>query len=357
MNGQVLAGSERSAFESPATERRKIAKIAAAQGLLLAVGLAIMAGLIWQIGPEEILVNLRPLGWTIVFAFLPYLLVFVLDSLGWRYTFDRSISPALAGLIPIHIIGKAVNLITPLVPIGGEPLKAHLLSTRGVPFTEGLASVVISRTVATIAQGLFVTAVTAFTFFSLGIAVPLLKALLGVVGVGVVLVGAFLLMQTRGLFAGLLGLLGRLRIKLSFLEDGARDLDRRISRYYLHQPGRLSLALTFHFLSWLAEGLEVYVLLTLLALPRSPVLAIALAAFSSAIRAGSFVVPASLGIQEAGIVFLFFSFGLPPGAAMAFSILRRLREVAWSAFGLILLSWYGPGQRPALLTPGSPGTR
>jgi uncharacterized protein (TIRG00374 family) len=355
MNGQVLAGSERRAFASSATQTRKHAKVAAAQGLLLAVGLAIMAGLIWRIGPEEILVHLRPLGWTIVFAFLPYLLVLLLDSLGWRYAFDRSVSPALAGLIPIHIIGKAVNLITPLVPIGGEPFKAHLLSTRGVPLTEGLASVVISRTVATIAQGLFVTAVTAFTFFSLGIPLRLLKVMLGVVGVGVVLVGAFLLMQTRGLFAGLLGLLGRLRIKLSFLEDGARDLDRRISGYYLHQPGRLSVALTFHFLSWLAEGLEVYVLLALLDLPRSPALALALAAFSSTIRAASFMVPGSLGIQEGGSIFLFVSFGLPPGAAMAFSILRRLREVAWSAVGLILLSWHGHGQRISVgaMSPGA----
>lgn len=345
MNGQVLISAQRPKLASPATERRKYAKAAVVQGFLLALGLAIMAGLMWQIGPEKILVHLRPLGWTIGFSLLPYLLVLLLDSLGWRYAFERSIPPSLAGLTLIHIIGKAVNLITPLVPIGGEPLKAHLLSTRGVPLTEGLASVVISRTVATVAQGVFVTAVTAFTFFSLGIAVPLLKAVLGVIGVGVVLVGAFLLTQMRGLFAGILGITGWLRIKLSFLEDGARDLDRRISRYYLHQPRRLSLALTFHFLSWLAEGLEVYVLLALLDLPRSPALALALAAFSSTIRAASFAVPASLGVQEGGSIFLFVSFGLPPGAAMAFSILRRLREVAWSAVGLILLSWHAPGQR------------
>jgi uncharacterized protein (TIRG00374 family) len=356
MNGQVLLSAQRPELASPATERRKYAKAAAVQGLLLAAGLAILAGLIWQIGPKQSLAYLRPLGWTIVFAFLPYFLVFVLDSLGWQYAFERPIAPDLARLIPIQIIGKAVNLLTPLVPVGGEPLKAHLLRTRGVPLTEGLASVVISRTVATIAQGVFVAAVTAFTLFALGLPDPLINAILVTMLAGGVLVGAFLLMQTRGLFTGLLGFMDRMKVKLPALEAGAGDVDRRIRGYYLNQRGRLSFALSFHFLSCLAEGLEVYVLLTLLALPRSPVLALGLAAFSSTVRAASFPIPGSLGVQEGGIVLLFVTLGPPPDTAIAFSILRRLREVFWSAAGLCLLGWYGSEQR-GRLTLASFGTR
>lgn len=355
MNGQVLTSAQRPEVASPATERRKYAKAVVVQGLLLAAGLAVMAGLIWQIGPQQILNYLRPLGWTIVFAFIPYFFVFVLDSLGWRYAFQRPILPNLAGLIPIHIIGKAVNLLTPLVPIGGEPLKAHLLSARGVPLTEGLASVVISRTVAAIAQGLFLIAVTGLAILTLGLPAPLLKVILATLLAGVVLVGAFLMTQTRGLFGGLLRMLGHLKINLDFLEAGAGDLDRRIRGYYRQRRGHLSFALLFHLLGWLAEGVEVYVLLTLLALPRSAILAIALAAFSSAIRAASFAIPASLGILEGGTVFLFVSLGLTPEAALAFSLLRRLREVAWSAVGLILLGWQAPGRRTSVgaMSPGS----
>lgn len=312
---------------------------AAARALLLALGLGLLIRLSWQIGLEEILVHLRPLGWTVTLAVLPYLLVLGLDSLGWRYAFERPIPLGLAQLTGFHIIGKAVNLITPLAPIGGEPLKAYLLRARGLPLAEGLASVVVSRTLATIAQGLFVTGVAGLAFFALDLPAPLMKAVLGAgLAVGV-LVGAFLLALTHGLFARLIGIVQRGWLALSSLQEGARDLDRRIACYYRHRFGRLSVALTFHLLSWLAEALEVYVLLMLLGLPQSLLLAVALAAFSSVVRAASFMIPASLGVQEGGNVLLFAGLGLTPGAAMAFSILRRLREAVWSVVGFLLLSW------------------
>jgi len=56
------------------------------------------------------------------------------------------------------------------------------------------------------------------------------------------------------------------------------------------------------------------------------------------VRAASFMIPASLGIQEGGTIVLFTSLGLPANAAMAFSLLRRIRELGWLAIGFLLLS-------------------
>ena len=234
------------------------------RNLLVVVGLTTFAGLSWQIGLERIIAHLQPLGWRFVLVFLPYLLVFVCDTVGWRYAFERRPPVHFIRLLAIHVIGKAANIITPLVPVGGEPIKAYLLQVGGIPFTEGLASAVISRTVATIAHGLFV------------------------------------------------------------------------------------LAMTCHLLGWLVEGVEVYVLLMLLHLPPSPTMALGVVALSSAVRAASFMVPGSLGIQEGGNVFIFGSFGLPPDAAMAFSLLRRIREWGWAAAGLLLVRRLSPEQRLSL---------
>lgn len=309
--------------------------------LLLVMGLGIFAALSWQVGLGKILSYLEPLGWRFVLVFLPYILVFVLDTMGWRYAFERTPPLPVIRLLVAQIVGKAANVITPLLPVGGEPIKACLLHADGVPLPEALASVVISRTVATIAHGLFILAVAGFTFLHLGLPLPLLKATGAVLLTGAVLVGAFLFAQTHGLFAGLLGMGRRLKPGLASWEEGARDLDRRISDYYRHRRARFGRSLTFHVLSWLGEGLEVYVLLMVLALPRSFAVAIAVAAFSSAVRAASFMIPGSLGVQEGGNVFIFLSFGLPADAAMAFSILRRLREAGWTAAGLLLLWWSG----------------
>jgi uncharacterized protein (TIRG00374 family) len=318
------------------------------RNLLLVVGLTTFAGLSWQIGPERIIAHLQPLGWRFVLVFLPYLLVFVCDTVGWRYAFERRPPVHFVRLLAIHVIGKAANIITPLVPVGGEPIKAYLLQVGGIPFTEGLASAVIARTVATIAHGLFVLAMTGFTVVHLGLPMPLLQAIAAAFMIGVVLVGTFLVAQTHGLFASVLGIVHRLTRGLASLQEGARDLDRRLARYYRQRRGRFALAMTCHLLGWLVEGVEVYVLLMLLHLPPSPAVALGVVALSSAVRAASFMVPGSLGIQEGGNVFIFGSFGLPPDAAMAFSLLRRIREWGWAAAGLLLVRRLTPEQRLSL---------
>ena len=72
-----------------AISRFRLPKTSFLRGLLLAVGLAIFAGLSWQIGLQKILFYLQPLGWKFVLIFLPYLLVFFFDTVGWRYALKR----------------------------------------------------------------------------------------------------------------------------------------------------------------------------------------------------------------------------------------------------------------------------
>src|SRR5262245_48558318 len=55
--------------------------------VLLMVGLGVCAGLSWQIGVQEILAYLQRLGWRFVFVLLPFLLVFICDTFGWRYAY------------------------------------------------------------------------------------------------------------------------------------------------------------------------------------------------------------------------------------------------------------------------------
>jgi uncharacterized protein (TIRG00374 family) len=331
-------------------------RLAGSLGRMLpfAAGLAIFAGLSVWVGAQEIGARLYPLGWSVALVFVPYLVIFPLDALGWRYSFARPIPVGWLRLTGLQVIGKAFNTLTPLVPAGGEPVKAYLLQQTGVSLTEGLASVVVSRTLMTIAQGIFILGATALIGSRFGLGVPLMQAMAVVILTGLALVGAFVLAQTRGLFSRLIGLIGARRLGSSSVAVSALDLDRRISEYYRRRWSRLSLALTFHLLGWLAEGLEVYLLLALLDLDPTLVLAFGVAAFSSAVRAASFFIPGSLGIQEGGNVVILASLGLPPDTAMAFSVLRRLREWGWTAAGFVLLGWLGRRLRVPLASASAP---
>jgi len=65
------------------------------------------------------------------------------------------------------------------------------------------------------------------------------KAVAVALVIGAILVVACLFAQTHGLFPGVLGLTRRLQHGLSLLEQGARDLDRRIAEYDSERGGRL----------------------------------------------------------------------------------------------------------------------
>lgn len=309
-----------------------------ARPALLTLGLAVFIWLVRRADPDAIVVHLGALGWGAALVAAPYALVVALAVLGWRYAFDRPVPLGAGRLAMIYLAGKAVNLVTPLVPVGGEPLKAYLLRARGIPLTEGLASVVVTKTLDAVAQVFFVVAATAFLVVDADVPAALVKVTLPATAASAALAGGFVLAQWRGLFGGLARLLGSVGLGRASLDVGARDLDRRIRAYYRQRRRRLVAALTFHLLSWLATSLEVWVLLALLDLPRSIGFALALAALTAAARFIAFAVPGALGVQEGATVFVFLSFGLPADAALAFSLLRRFRELVWAAAGLLGLT-------------------
>jgi uncharacterized membrane protein YbhN (UPF0104 family) len=59
---------------------------------------------------------------------------------------------------------------------------------------------------------------------------------------------------------------------------------------------------------------------------------------STAVRFATFIVPGSLGVLESGHVAVFVALGLTGAAALSFSLVRRLREAAWVAVGVVVLA-------------------
>lgn len=305
-------------------------------GALLGAGL--LAYLVHRVGVDPLGAQLAALSWYAPLLLVPYGLVAVLDTLGWRYTFGRRL-PAFVTLFPVRMAGEAVNLTTPTASLGGEPVKAFLLTRARVSLVEGLASVVIAKTALVLAQGLFLVV-------GLGLALGLLQPdsrLLRSMGVLFVLGGlgaaGFVLAQQRGLF-GESGRLLRWIGAVRELQGRLHRLDQEIALFYRSRRGRFCLSVLFHLLGWLAGSLEVYLALWLLGVPVDLATAVAIEAFASAIKAASFVIPGALGIQEGGHIAIFVAFGLTAGVGLAFSVVRRLRELAWAAAGFgLLVSW------------------
>jgi hypothetical protein len=267
---------------------------------------------------------------------VPQILVSVLDGAGWRYAFPGT-TPRLAPLVAGRLAGEAVNATTPTATMGGEPVKAWLVTRLGVPLDEGIASVLIAKTALVVSQ-------LAFLVLGLGLGVwwrqlgpGLLLLMVGLTAYAVVSVGILIWAQARGL-------LGAGRRILAWLGVAAGDrlvrLDAHLRGFYRGRRDRLGLTLLFHLLGWLAGVIEVWWGLALLGQPVDLPTAVVIEAFVSGVRSASFVIPASLGAQEGGLVAISLACGLPGETGLTFGLIRRLREAVWAAAGYaVVVAW------------------
>ena len=310
--------------------------------VLLLFGAAGLAWLLFHIGIPTLVAELQKLGTGVVWVLLPSVAMYLLEAWGWRVTLGRHAKKVpFHRLFLIRMAGEAVNFTTPAAYLGGEPMKAYLLSRYNVPLVDGLASVVTSKTIMTLAQVLFI-------LMGIGLGLALLNrssevVLAACVGLGMLAFGTalFLALQRRGLFGGVLRLLDALGIAIKWLkkrEHKLLALDEAISRFYSQDKRGFAWAFVFFFLGWAVESVEVYFILYFLAQPIDVLTAFSIAGLLVFVKGGTAFIPGSVGGQEVGTLVLLVAFGYSEGVAVAFAIVRRIREIVWIIFGLVALA-------------------
>src|SRR6185369_13386486 len=139
---------------------------------------------------------------------------------------------------------------------------------------------------------------------------------------------------------GIVGRAGRLLEWFGVLkrDDSAQRLDADLRGYYRRDWRRLLISTGFHLAGWLLGAVEVYLMLVFLAIPADLVTATVIEALGAGVRFATFLVPASLGAFESANAAAFEAMGLGAGAGLAFSFVRRARQVVWIAIGLLALA-------------------
>ncbi len=316
---------------------------------LLVAGLLTLVLIVWHIGPSQIYDAAAQLGPVALLVLLiPSLIMYVIEAYGWKVTLGPSAKDIpFWRVLAIRTAGEVVNMTTPTAYVGGEPLKAYLLKKHHVPMVEGLASVIIAKTTMTIAEVLFILLGIALGMWLLGgndssgqtVAAALL-------GVGILAFGtaAFVFVQRQGLFTWLLGFLRKIGLKIAYLEsreEQLRSLDRTILAFYRNNRPAFYSSTGLFFLGWMAEALEVYVIIYYLGGPTMALSAISIGALSVFIKGGTFFIPGSLGAQDGGNMLLLNAFGYSDVTGITFALLRRFRELVWIGLGLLCLALVG----------------
>jgi uncharacterized protein (TIRG00374 family) len=280
------------------------------------------------------------LGWQAPLVLLPFAVVYLADTLGWRFAFGRNPAPSFPVLIRIRWAGEALNSVVPSAYIGGEAVKVFLLSRRGVPAVIAASSAVTGKIIQTLGQVIFIT-IGAFAGLTiLGHDSPARFGMFAVAAVGTVIVFLLFRLKQHGIFTGLLALARKLRLRVAPLERNQANilqLDERIRNFSRTDPVHFRLSGAAYLAGWLCDALEILLVSHLLGMPLSWTEAIAVESFTSVAKALGIFVPGALGVQESGIVLLFGIFGLPEALGIAYAVIRRGREVIYALIGGLFL--------------------
>jgi uncharacterized membrane protein YbhN (UPF0104 family) len=210
-------------------------------------------------------------------------------------------------------------------------LRPHL------PASAATASVLTALVSFKLSKAIFIAAGMLITWHRLKLPDGLSIALL--VGFILTLGGltVFLTLQLRG-FARVTGRFGR-RIGLpekwmAEIDSASAAVDEHVADFYRSRPGDLARSIGAHLIAFSLGVLQISLLLAWLGLPNDWQTSLAIEAFSGLVGFIIFVVPGSVGVQEASKVLIFTALGLSASAGMSVGLALRLNGIVSSAIGL-----------------------
>jgi glycosyltransferase 2 family protein len=305
------------------------------RAVLLGCGVILFGVLLLRLGVQPVIDAFARLSWgVLLIVWFPFVLINACDTLGWRFAFPRH-RPPFRTLLTARLAGEAFNATTPGASVAGEPIKALLIRDH-VTYNESAASLVLAKTTITISQVLFLAAGLALMPHR-GVDPRLFHGLFIALAIEVAATGAFVLVQTTRMLGAVAALLARLGLKA--LAEGSVIADGQIKGYYRDRPAALTLSIGMHFLGWVLSAGEALLIFTLLGISVSLPTVVGIEAAGTAVRFATFFVPSHIGALEGGNVITFAAFGLDPAAGLTFTLIRRVRELAWIAAGVLFVAY------------------
>ncbi len=314
--------------------------------MALALGVAALIALIVSQGAGTLAGLLSHAGWILLLLVPLQVIPMLFDVMGWRALLAAP--TRVSGLFLIAWIRQAINRLLPVASVGGEIVGVRLLRRQGVGGMSAAASVIVELLLGLVAQYLFVALGVVCLFARVrttagsGGGTQVFKAL--PIGLAVSLPPLILMLimlregqvfwrieRTARRFLG-----GWLSDDL-LMDHGAR-LDAEV-RSIFSGSMRVGRSLLWQLGGYIVGASEVWFALRWLGHPVSVGDALVLESLTQAAKSIFFMVPAALGVQEAGLMGVGLLLGLGADVALALSLAKRLREVVFGVPALLIWQW------------------
>lgn len=314
--------------------------------IFFVVGLVLLVFLAQKVGTDKITLALKNLGsGKVLLIFIFPLSWYFLQSLAWyRILRDDKIPVSFLHIFLSKLTGEALNTITPVGFMGGDPYRIYLLQKKTTK-TLSTSSVVVDRSMQTLAVITLLVITSAIAMLDLPLN-PQMKITLPILSVIFLL---FLLLmlhsQKQGVFKRFLRIAHGLHIKRKKLEEISHKLekiDRQISQFYQKHPLHFYEIFVLHLAGRLLGPVEIWLMAWLMDFPIGLLPSLYLAALTIVINIVFVFIPGSIGVMEGGYGYLFHLLRFDAAHGVTLQLVRRIRALFYVLVGLFIILFYRP---------------
>jgi len=301
--------------------------------VLWVIGIAVLIGLTVWSGASLVGQALLSVGWGAALVVIVRFVVVSGAGVAWWLLFPPVMRPTLWSCVLSRFIREGTNAILPLTQVGGDIIGARCLVLYGVKASVSAASVIVD---------VLVQASTQFVFALVGLVMLIamggngMVVRTGAIGAAIAIPAlvAFFFAQRQGgqrILKGLLALVGGGPEWRAF--SAIDDLYAQLNTFYARREG-LVLASLLDLASWFVGAIEVWIVLSFMGYAVTYGEAVIIESLMHAARGAAFAVPSALGVQEGGLIVLCAIFAIPPEAALALSLVKRIPDLVIGVCGV-----------------------
>jgi putative membrane protein len=313
-------------------------RIAAYIGGLL--GLALLVALVIRADLPAMLQTLTTGGWRLLWLIAYRTLFFFLYAAGWLILlrpYDPAHRAGLGYLFWVTTVREAVDRLLPVASVGGGVVGIRLLRWRGLAAAPIGASVIVEMVLTLIVVYIF-TAIGLFMLVELSATGQDYRRLLLTFLLSLPVPILTVLLLRYGSAFGRLQKFLRPLVGESAMSEQAASLDHEL-RASIRRGWRLLIAGALQLAALILGSFEIWFALRLFGHPVDFGTALVLESMTQAVRHLAFVVPAGLGVQEAGLILFGHALGISSELALAVSMAKRIREVLCGLPALLSWQW------------------
>lgn len=310
-------------------------------------GAVLLALMLWQLDYAEVWHGLRRAGYWFFAVVALWAALYVLNTFTWyvilRSETERRIS--FWRLYKITISGFALNYATPGGLMGGEPYRTLALSPK--VGAECASSSVILFVMTHIFSHFWFWLLSVMLFLLTGtLTLPLAVLLAAATAFCLLGIWFFIRGYKKGFAVRAMKVLGHLPFIRGWAcryidnhREVLEQIDHRIAALHRQNPRTFCLALGSELSCRILSALEIYFILLVLHPSANFIHCILILAFTSLFANLLFFLPLQMGGREGGFYMSVRGMGMGASDGIFVSVIVRIRELIWTAIGLLLIKF------------------